>query len=489
MISDSKTLLRAGISRFLSEEQISNKRLLIVFAGAIMGIGLVFSASRGGIIAAAGSMLCMSLFFISRRDHRRKGLIILLIFFTTAVYAINIGIEYTANRFKSFDVSLDIRKRYAQKTINMFHDYRLVGIGVGNFKYAYAKYQAHEDKEIFLRHAHNDWVQFLAEAGIIGMALLLAGISYHLYRTIKLWKRRTDPFVVCLGVMPLAVMIAMAIHSCSDFNLHIPANFLMLVAIMAIGHSALHLKRHRGKDKRLYRNHVFPLKYKGILVLLMVLGLIIWTGMWTIRHFVAEACCDTIGNATLNRDQKPSLGEIRKAIEWDSWNAHYRYKKAWELVRIRDAGCRPQDAENWTHDRQDCQEEIIRALEEAVRLNPFEARYHIRLGWEYLSMRERPDYYRKWLPAADVSMERAAYFAGDRIPQQHVRMGHYWIYRSKITDPGSLAWPVAWEKALRHYRKAQGLQGRKALTDSIAKFVWMFYPDVELIGALTKQKP
>lgn len=39
----------------------------------------------------------------------------------------------------------------------------------------------------------------------------------------------------------------------SDFNLHIPANALVLVAIMAIGYAALHLERHHRRGVKNYR--------------------------------------------------------------------------------------------------------------------------------------------------------------------------------------------------------------------------------------------
>ena len=314
-----------------------NKWALILFAGAVMGIGLIFSGSRGGIIAAAGAMLCMSLLFIFRQGHRRKGLVLLFLFLIISCYALHIGVEYPLGRFKSFDTCLEARNRYTQKTMAMFDDYRFTGIGVGNFQYAYPKYQSVEDKNFFIRYTHNDWAQFLAEAGIIGLSLLLGGIFYFLYRTMRLWKKRRDPLAICLGVVPLAAMTAVVIHSVSDFNLHIPANFLMLVAIIAIDYSALHLKRHSAKDRTLYRYYIIPIKYKGILVLLLVFGLIVWNGFWTIRHLMAEVHCNTVHNSTLNRDQNPSLEEIKKAIWWDSCNAKYWYKLAQELKRNRNA--------------------------------------------------------------------------------------------------------------------------------------------------------
>jgi O-antigen ligase len=464
--------VRRKVSRFISGEHRFNKRSLILFAGVVMGIGLIFSASRGGMISAAGGMLCMGLLFISRKDHRRKGLVLVILFVITSVYAVHIGVEYPLERFKTFYASLEQRARYTEKTIDMFQDYKLSGIGVGNFQYAYPKYQAAEDKGTFIRHAHNDWAQYLAEAGIIGLCILLAGVSYFIYWTMRLWRKRRDPFAVCLGVAPLAAMATIAIHSYTDFNLHIPANFLMLVAIMAIGYSAIHLERHRGGDKTLYRYYMLPLRYRGALVLLLTLGVIFWTGFWAVRHFVAEAYCNTVTNSTLNRDQFPSLEEIRKAISWDPWNADYRYKLAHELMKIRNETLRDQDPESRIQD----QLEIVRALEEAVQLNPFRAEYHARLGWQYAYLWQDSDDRKKWLAAADLSMERAAYFAGEKNPGLHVLMGNYWVVRSKTILPSEPAWDAVWAKADWHYKKAISLEERKNLSGEIDRFIRKFYP-------------
>lgn len=479
IISDHKSSLRVRLSRYLSSEQRFNKRVLILFSGAVMGIGLVFSASRGGMISAAGAMLCMSLFFIFRKNHRRKGFVLLLLFLITSVYALHIGVEYPLGRFKYFDRDFKSRARYARKTIDMFKDYKLTGIGVGSFQYAYPKYQATEDKKKFLRHAHNDWAQFLAEAGITGFSILLAGMFYYVYRTIRLWRKRTDPFAICLGVAPLAVITAMAIHSYSEFNLHIPANCLILTAIMAIGYSALHLERHHGFDKTLNRYHIIPLKYRGMLTLILVLGLIIWTAFWTIRHFIAEAYCNTVLNSTLNRDQNPPLQEIKKSIEWDRWNAKYWYKLSRELGNIRNSEVLNPD---WNdEDRRKRQMEIIRALENAVQSNPFKAEYHMRLGWEYTYLWKDPDYHEKWLPAADISMDRAAYFSGVKNPSLHVELGNYWIMRSKTMYPSNPEQQTAWAKACWHYKKAQEIDGDRKMLKIITKYIWILYPDKEIV--------
>jgi O-antigen ligase len=482
MLASRKANVRARLSRYLSMEQRFNKRALILFAGVVMGIGLVFSASRGGIISVAGAMLCISLLIIFRKNHRRKGFIVLALFLVASIYALFIGVEYPVERFKDFDTSLQARARYAKRALDIFHDYQATGIGIGNFQYAYPKYQSAQDKDVFLRYAHNDWAQFFAEAGVIGFCLLVVGVVYYIYRTLKLWRIRTDSFAICLGVTPLAAMTAMAIHSYSDFNLHIPANFLMFSAIIAIGYSALHLERRHGKDKSFSRYHIIPLKYKGGLVLLLVLGLILWNGLWAVRHFMAEAYCNTVTNSTLNRDKDPPVEEIKQAIVWDSWNAEYWYNLARKLRKMREK--EKEDLKLGGENRYRFQRDIISALEKAVRLNPLKAEYHIQLGWEYASMWKDPDFYRKWLPSADISMDRAAYLAGEKNPYLHVHLGNYWIFRSKTTYPSQPEWESAWSNAGLHYRRAQDLEKSKDLARKIANFIWRYYPDKDFIAKI-----
>jgi len=474
IFSDYKPSLRGKLLRYLSGEQRFNKRTFILFCGATVGIGLIFSASRGGMVSAAGALLCLSMMFILRKGHRRKGFIIFFLFLITSVYSLHIGVEYPVGRFRHIDDSYRSRARLSQKTMDMFKDYKVMGIGVGNFQYAYPKYQPAQRKKVFIEHAHNDWVQFLAEAGVIGFCLLLAGILYYVYQTVRLWRKRTDSFTICLGVAPLAAMTAMAIHSYSDFNLHIPANCLMLAAIMAIGHSALHLERHRGHDETMYRYHIIPLHYKGMLASLLLMGLILWSGFWTIRHFMAEGYCNTVSNSTFNRDQNPPLAEIQKAITWDRWNAEYWHKLELELKRLKGEGYGQQD-------RRKRQMEIIKALEEAVRLNPLNAVYHLMLGWELCYLWRERDYREKWLPAADISMERAGYFSGEWNPNLHVQLGNYWVYRSKTIYNSRLEWETAWNKACLHYKKAQTLERGKQVADKIVRYVWKYYPDKESV--------
>jgi len=480
------------IPDFLSSDQLYTKKFLVLFAGAVMGVGLVFSASRGGMIAAVGAMFLMGALLLLKERHRRKGVILLALFVLTSIYAYQIGVDYPLERFRSFFVSYESRIRYAQKTLEMAADYRLAGVGLGNFQHAYPKYQSAHDINAGIHYAHNDWAQFTAEAGIIGLFLLLIAIIFYLYRTFKLWRKRRDPYALCIGAAPFAVIGAMAIHSYSDFNLHIPANFLLLAVIIAVGYSALHRERRFKTERMLFRYHVFSLDIKGVILLLVFFGLILWTGFWTVRHFAAEAYCNTMPNSTLNRDQNPTLEEIQKAIRWDPYNAAYRYKLALKLIRFRNAesgkgsGIKRMQALGYqVQNGNDFQMQIIAALEKAVRLNPLNAEYHLRAGWQYTYLWKKPDYKRRWLPAADISMERAAYFAGESRPHLHVELGNYWVMRSKSMDPADAGWEPAWIKACWHYKKAQQIEkgrSRKEMVNRIKNYIRNYYPDEYFVG-------
>jgi O-antigen ligase len=471
---------RARLAGLFSGGERFHKRTLVLFSGILMGLGLILSASRGGIIAATGAMLGISLIFLFRKAQRRKGLIFLLLFLIAAAYALHIGIEDPASRFKDIDRDFKIRQRLSKQTVEMFSDYRLTGIGVGNFQYAYPKYQAPEDKKFLVRYSHNDWAQFLSEAGIIGFLLFLVGMFYFIIRFVRMWRRRRDPFAVCIGMVSAGVIVSMAIHSYTDFNLHLPANFLTLTALLAIGYCALYLERHRGRDRTIYRRQILALRYRGILVLCLVLGFIVWSGAWTFRHFIGEAFCNTVTNSTLKRDPLPPLVEIEAAVRWDRWNAEYWYKLSERLKDIKDAEL----LELATDTKYKKQRDIVKSLEQAVRLNPFKAEYHIRLGWGYVYLWHSDQLQRKWLRAADVSMKRAADVTGDNNPYLHVLMGDYWIRRSKTVDPSDPVWRRSLANARWHYQKNLSLEAgfnRKKLKERIKKSIWLHYPDESFI--------
>jgi len=468
--------LRNRILKYLSGDEGYPRRFLIIFSGVVMGIGLLLSASRGGIISTAGALLIMGLFFIFRASHRRKGFIILILFFMTLGYGIYIGLDYTLGRFEFFDRDMEARMAMTEKAVGLYKDFLFAGTGIGSFEYSYARYQDPVHLNSFINYAHNDWIQFLAEGGTIVALLLLTGMGWFIFRTLRNWRERNEDFAVCLGLAPFAALFALGIHSVSDFNLHRPANMMLLIAVLAIGTAALHPGRHH-RDGMQYGLRLIPMRKGGIVLIVFTVGLILWSGVWIFRQFVAEAHCSTEVNPTLNLDQNPPADEVRGAIAWNPINARYHFKLAQALMAERDRLMQlPEpDREHWVRSHAP----IIAALERAVRLNPLNAEYHVRLGWEYSYLWDRPDHWSRWFPAADLSMDRAAHMAGNwaEYPRLHVDMGNYWTMRSKSFSAGDPQGEVAWIKGVWHYQKAMALDKRKELREEIIRYVRGFHTD------------
>ncbi len=475
-----KKHLNDFLAAYLASEQKFNKRTLILFASVLMGVGLILSASRTGLFATAGALLCVSLFFVIKRNLRRQGLIILGLFLLTSVYALNIGVEYTANRFQSLGRSLEFRTRWTETTLDMADDFKLTGVGVGNFQYAYPKYQATEDQQLFIGYAHNDWAQFLAEAGWLGSLLLIIGLVRYFYRMLKLWQLRRDPFAACLALTPIGALTALAIHSFFDFNLHLPANFLTLTALIAIGNSALHLKQHSVTAKMLHREYIFPLKYTGGLIGIGVLTLLLWSGWTTICHFIAETYCNTVPNSTLKRNRHPPRSAISKAILWDKRNAAYHFKMAQELIRQR----RKLMSDNRAAANKNLKrKETIAAIKEGLNLNPFKAHEHLRLAFEYVYWSKDREDYRQWAAVADLSAEMAAKLAGKNNSSMHLKLGNYWVLRSFILPDADPERQSVWDKAWQYYNAAQKTNKNQSVKDKIKKYIRRFYPDFQMIQA------
>jgi O-antigen ligase len=469
---------------FFSESGKDIRRFLVVFAGGVLGLGLILSASRGGIIATAGALLLMGLFFYFRKSERRKGRIILILFGIAMIFAIHAGLDYTVGRFEFFDRDLEERWVRAEKAVDLFKDYLYTGAGVGNFRHAYGKYQDARDRNLYVDYAHNDYAQFLADAGVIGGVLLLAGMGWYLARTFRIWRRREDPFAVCLGIAPFGALFALAIHSFSDFNLHRPANVMVLIAVIAIGYAALHLEGRHHRNRMRYRERMIPLQWRGAALLICAAGLIIWCGVWTVRHFVAEAYCNTDYNITLNLEENPPAENIRKAKIWNPGNAAYHHKLALTLTAERDRRMQQPapDTEGWKQSHGP----IIENLERSILLNPLNALVHVQLGWEYSYLFDRPDHFTRWLPAADICMDRAAWFAGNWVqnPRLQYDMGNYWTMRSKTLGPDNPKSEINWTRAVWHYRKGVELEQKKDLPEDVKGYIRNFYTDERHLQAL-----
>ena len=117
-------------------------------------------------------------------------------------------------------------------------------------------------------------MQLFAETGWPGLVLIGGGFVFLLITSLSRWRNRRDPFSVGIGLGGMGAMVGMAIHSLSDFNLHMPANALVLALILAITQIALSSKVSRGEEHFSFANwKIRPAAWRAIgIAVLATLG-------------------------------------------------------------------------------------------------------------------------------------------------------------------------------------------------------------------------
>ena len=487
------TYFKRFMSRLLALEERLRRQGLTVFLVFVMVSGLIFSASRGAMIGIAAAFFFLGALFLVKRGYRRRGLFIFCFCLAALMVADSMGIEDSLERFESFGEDMEMRMRISRHTLLMFADYFWCGTGIGNFNHAYPRYQSSEDLNMSLIHAHNDWVQLLAEAGTVGFALFLVGLLMFLFRMARLLRHRHNTFAVCLGSAALAASLSIAIHEFSDFNLHIPAICLVLAATLAIGYAAMHIDGQGRRSPTNVPRHRLPLKGTGGGLLAVIALAAIWAGTWTVRHVTAEAFCSTFPDRSTRLGRRPGVDDALEAIAWDPANADYYEKLAGIRMRIRDENSAPPFGkgdraavpryEPKAH-RLIRQAAIVRDLEAAASRNPLDAWVHLKLGWEYYQMGMASPNMARWLSAADIAMTHAAYQAGEMSAYLYKEMGNYWVVRSKTLPLDGPPWETAWAKVRWNYQKALALEHRKLKQKMhlmIHAFIWEHYPDMTYI--------
>ena len=241
-----------------------------IFAAAMMGIALVMTNSRGGIISLVAEILFLVLLTgfgrrytgeeVAEKGVRvRKALVraALALGLLIALFAgvVLLGGEAALTRFVgsvNTDDPTTGRAHFWSTSVKIIQDHPVLGVGLGAFHLAYTRYDTRNG--LFrLEQAHNDYLQILTDAGIIG---LLLGIFFvgALFRMGLERRESADPFRRGVATGALAACFAVLVHSFFDFTLHTTSNALLFLVLAALattnGRVELPLQGHRRRRRR-----------------------------------------------------------------------------------------------------------------------------------------------------------------------------------------------------------------------------------------------
>lgn len=216
-----------------------DKRLLYVTAVGLMGVALIMSGSRGGFVAFLAEVFFIIIVTSNTVNKRQivlkigASVLLLAVIIGGAVYINN---ETTLTRIAETAEAGNITTNRTQiwsVTLDVIKDNPVFGAGIGAFDIAYSRFDPSNGTER-VEQAHNDYLQVLADAGIIG-AMIGLFFLYSLFRHGRNSLKTPNLFRRGVALGALAGCFAILIHSLFDFVLHTTAislTFLMLVALV-----------------------------------------------------------------------------------------------------------------------------------------------------------------------------------------------------------------------------------------------------------------
>ena len=120
-----------------------------------------------------------------------------------------------------------------KETLGLIREFPWVGSGLGSYESVFLR---HKQIGEMMRdnYAHNDYLQGLAELGLVGFSLVAAFLSLALMKIVSAISAATSPSMRYLAVACLGSMSAILLHSAADFNLYVEPNAMLLSWVSAI---------------------------------------------------------------------------------------------------------------------------------------------------------------------------------------------------------------------------------------------------------------
>lgn len=229
-------------------ELLMSPKARLRLALVVMVIALVMTHSRMGNAAFFSALIIVGGLFVllDKANRLRNSLILVsLILIDVLVVSQYFGLERLKDRVLNTrlnDVVVDgevvqqaneVRDDVFGYAIPLLMEKPLTGQGAGSFEAVFPKYPG-EDIRLHFDHAHNDFLQFGIEFGLLGTLPLAAFMLFGLWHALRALWQRDSVYRSGVGFGAAMGIIALLIHSSTDFNLQIPANAATLVVVCAI---------------------------------------------------------------------------------------------------------------------------------------------------------------------------------------------------------------------------------------------------------------
>jgi O-antigen ligase len=219
-------------------------KVVLAYSAVAMMAGIVVSLSRGGILAAAATLVLFCLLLLTQRNFILPAAV-------TLVFLLALGFVFSS-QFSSlqrrFGITFyhdrldDERTYYWDGALRLFARQPVWGIGPGHFDVEYPLVRAPRVQRR-PQFAHNDYLNTLCEWGAVGMGLVAATCALLGWGALHTWRAvrrahgesgsgKSDKAAFVLGAF--LGLVAVMLHSVTDFDMQIPGDAITAVTLMAL---------------------------------------------------------------------------------------------------------------------------------------------------------------------------------------------------------------------------------------------------------------
>lgn len=186
--------------------------LMMIPICSVLFLTMVLTYSRGIWISFAAMILYWAIFV-----ERKLFWSLLFIPFVLYCYEGEIASRLWSI-FQGTDTSADLRWALWDSTIYIVREHPLFGIGWNTFFLVYPDYNYYiQGPNVLMYHAHNLYLNVLAESGIPGLISFLAVLVCHVYASISL---KGDIFRQAAQIGVGALVVGVLVSGLSDFELY-----------------------------------------------------------------------------------------------------------------------------------------------------------------------------------------------------------------------------------------------------------------------------
>ncbi|MEM7145823.1 MAG: O-antigen ligase family protein [Verrucomicrobiota bacterium] len=288
----------------------------------IAGIGLVFLAllinqSRGGILFFfAGLAIWIGLTSFVRKSPIRVSIAASLLLVAVTVFFLSGGemlerLAVLRGQNISSAIQQEGRIDIYQDTMSLVRQAPLLGVGLGNFAPAFARFRENSQQWERALHPESDWLWHVSETGLVGLAATLMLLSLLVYKVAPLSKKKNLRGSQ-LRIGALACALTLTLNALVDVPAHRLGSILPALLFLSL---AIHHRRGRRR-----RNSNLKACFRGAGAAMVLVGSLWLLGStlgWTIpgpigsNNLYAKAV-----QANLDGDYSSAHQLLTKAIQY-----------------------------------------------------------------------------------------------------------------------------------------------------------------------------